>query len=365
MPLALGLLFLAGPAPPASARLRRVGAGVGVAAGLALIATVAVWGPGQWRRLDALRFEANGARLAARGDYAGAVKAFGRALAAEPRRIEALSQRAAAEAAMNRFDAALADIDAALRVAPQAIPLYVQRADIDRRRNAPAAAVADLDAALQRRPGEPEMLALRAQARLEAGDAKGAHDDLAEARARAPRDGLVQRVFAAYDVDVGDFDGALSQLNAALHENPRDAEAAFQRGRVWFYKDEPGLAFADFVRADDKPAFLYPALWAFLAEKRRRLDGAAALRERLAAAPGAWPAPVARMLLGDIGFEAGRAAAADDGQRCEADFYFAMSRLGLDGADVSAGRMRAAVKQCPTGFIEHEGAKAELLRLAR
>jgi len=366
LPLALGVLFLAGPAGPASVRLRRASAGIGLAAALALAASAAIWGPAQWRWLDALRFEANGARLAARGDYPGAIEAFGRALVAEPRRIQALSQRAAAEAAINRYDAALADLDAALRVAPQAIPLYVQRADIDRGRNAPAAAAADLDAALKRSPGAPELLALRAQARLEAGDAKGAHDDLMQARAEAPRDGLVQRILAAYDIDAGDFDGALGQLNAALHANPADADAGFQRGRVWLYKDEPALAFADFVRADGKAAFLYPALWAYLAETRLHAgDGPAHLRRRLAAAPADWPAPVAHMFLGDVSFEAARAAAHDDGQRCEADFYFAMSRLGRDDRQASADRMRAALKECPPGFIEYEGAKAELRQLSR
>ena len=323
LPLALGVLFMAGPAGPPSARLRRVSAGVGVAAALALVGAAVLWGPAEWRWLDALRFEANGARLAARGDYSGAVEAFGRALAAEPGRIQTLSQRAAAEAAMNRYPAALADLDAALRVAPQAIPLYVQRADIDRRRNAPAAAAADLDAALKRSPGAPELLALRAQARLEAGDAKAAHDDLVQARWEAPRDGLVQRVFAAYDIDAGDFDAALSQLNAALHADPADAEAVFQRGRVWLYKDEPALAFADFVRADDKAAFLYPALWAYLAETRLHSgDGPAHLRRRLAAAPAAWPAPVAHMFLGDIPFEAARAAAARRRRALRGGFLF-------------------------------------------
>ncbi len=237
---------------------------------------------------------------------------------------------------------------------------------IDRGRNAPAAAAADLDAALKRSPGAPELLALRAQARLEAGDAKGAHDDLMQARAEAPRDGLVQRILAAYDIDAGDFDGALGQLNAALHANPADADAGFQRGRVWLYKDEPALAFADFVRADGKAAFLYPALWAYLAETRLHAgDGPAHLRRRLAAAPADWPAPVAHMFLGDVSFEAARAAAHDDGQRCEADFYFAMSRLGRDDRQASADRMRAALKECPPGFIEYEGAKAELRQLSR
>jgi tetratricopeptide (TPR) repeat protein len=364
MPLALGVLYLAGPAPPPSGRLRRAGLGFGVAAALALVAAAWVWGPAQWRWLDALRFEARGARLAARGDYAGAVEAYGRALAVEPGRIEALSLRAGAETEMNRYDAALADLDAALRVEPQAITLYLQRAEVDRRRNAPGAAAADLEAALKRRPGDPEIMALRAQARLEAGDAKGAHDDLVEASRSAPHDGLTQRVFASYDVNAGDLDGALRELNAALHANPADSEAAFQRGRVWLYRGEPARAHADFLHADDKPAVLYPALWAFLADARLRRDGGADLRKRLAASPSAWPAPVARLLLGDIGFDAARAAAASDGERCEADFYFAMSRLAADGPDASAERLRAAVKECPSGFIEYEGAKAELRRMA-
>src|SRR6185437_14551929 len=47
-PLALGLLFLVGPAPPASPRLRRIGAGIGVAAALALVTAATLWGPAQW-----------------------------------------------------------------------------------------------------------------------------------------------------------------------------------------------------------------------------------------------------------------------------------------------------------------------------
>ena len=41
-----------------------------------------------------------------------------------------------------------------------------------------------------------------------------------------------------------------------------------------------------------------------------------------------------------------------------------MSRLGRDSRQASADRMRAAVKECPSGFIEYEGAKAELRQLS-
>jgi predicted Zn-dependent protease len=361
MPLALGLLFIAGPASrePAPRAARAA-----VAAGLVLVAAAAwVWGPGAWRRLEALRFEARAARLTARGDYKAAIDNYGWALAVEPGRIESLSQRAEAYAALKRYDAALADLDAALRMQPGVIALYVQRAEMDQRRNAPADAARDLDAALARKAGDSELLALRAQARLQAGDAKGARDDLVEASRKAPDDAVVRRVYAAWRVDSGDLDGALRELNADLHARPADSVAAFQRGRVWLYKGEPARARADFIRADVKPGFLYPALWRFLAEVQLKQDGAPALRARLAAAKAEWPAPVARMLMGEIDLAAARAAAADEGERCEADFYFAMSRLRADGPEANVARLAAALKECPTGFIEYEGAKAQLRRL--
>jgi tetratricopeptide (TPR) repeat protein len=361
MPFALGLLFVATSAP---AWRRRTTASAAAFAAIAMAAAAWSWGPPYWRQLNALRFEARAARSAASGDYARAIDAYGQALAVEPARIEALAQRAEAYAALNRFDAALADVDAALRTAPGNVALYVERADLDRRRNAPAAAATDLDAALQRRPGDAELLAQRAQARLEAGDAAGAHADLAEASRKAPDNAVVRRAVAASGVDAGDFDSALRELNATLHANPADATAAFQRGRVWLYKLEPARARADFIRADDSPAFLYPALWRFLAEARLGGDAKANLRKRLAASPKKWPAPVARMLMGDIGVGDARAVAADDGERCEADFYFAMSRLSEDSFGESAERLRAVVPECPPGFIEYEGAKAELRRIA-
>jgi len=367
MPLALGVMFIAAPAPrapPAASRRPRAWAGAGVAAALAVAAAAWTWAPAQWRLLNALRFEARGARFVAHADYGRAIEAYGEALAIEPGRVEVLSKRAEAFAASNRYDSALADLDAALRAAPGTLALYVQRAELNRRRDDPGAAARDLDAALQRKPGDPELLALRAQARLGAGDAQGADDDLAEARGKAPGAAVVRHVSAASEVAAGDLDAALRDLNAALHDNAADAEAAFQRGRVWLYKREAERARDDFIRADTAPPSLYPALWRFLAEARLRRDGGPELRRRLVTAPEKWPAPVARMLLGELSSEAARAAAADKGERCEADFYFAMSRLSDDPAETGAARLRAVVEECPTAFIEREGAKAELRRLA-
>ena len=368
LPLALGVLFIAAPTAPTapiSPRTRRALAGVGLAASLALATAALVWGPAEWRWLIALRFEALGARTAAAGDYERAIDSYTRALEVAPGRIEILALRAAAYAAENRYGPALADLDKALAVSPSNVALYMQRANVDRLRNDPKTGVADLDAALKIKSGDPELLAMRGQARLEAGDAKGAYDDLAAASAKAPDNALVRRAFATWDVDAGDLDAGLRDLNARLHVDPADSEAAFQRGRVWLYKGEAKRARDDFTRADRDPGSLYPALWRFLAQARLAEDGTADLARRLAAAPAKWPAPVARLLIGRLDLPAARAAASNDGERCEADFYFAASRLALDASDESASRLHAVLAECPAGFIEHEGAKAELRRLAR
>jgi predicted Zn-dependent protease len=307
-----------------------------------------------------MRLESRAAQLAAAGDDRGAMQALNHALEGAPDDIGLLSRRAVVFVRLKRFDAALADVDAALRVAPDLIELRKQRADIDRQRNDPAAVIADLDAAQRLKPGDPEILAMRAQARIDVGDPQAAYADLDAASRLAPDDPVVRRVFAAWDVDAGDFDAALKDLNARLHADPNDGEAAFQRGRVWLYKGEPARALADFNRADREPQFLYPALWRYLARAALKQEGGAELLARLSRAPPTWPTPVARMWLGLIDLEAARTAAADPSEVCEADFYFAELRLARYGFNEAEPGLRAALRECPTGFIEYEAAKAEL-----
>jgi predicted Zn-dependent protease len=359
LPFAVGAL--SAPAwRPLSRRGRRVAAGAALAALVLAAVAAGVWGPMAWRKLDAARQQSLGARYAAAGDFAEAEQALNRAVAEAPGDAEPLAQRAAAYASARRYEAALADIDAALRLSPTAA-LYAQRADVDRRRNAPEAALADLNAALALAPDDPALPPLRAQAELETGDSKGAYDDLAEASRRTPGAPLVRMILADWDVNAGDLDGALRELNARLHDAPDDMEATFRRGRVWLYKGEFARADADLARAAGSD--LYPALWRFLAQTRLHAAAGPDLRKSLESASG-WPAPVARMLLGDIDPAAARRQAGDEGERCEADFYFAASRLGLDASETSAERLRAAMAECPTSFVEYEGAKEMLRRLA-
>lgn len=326
-PFALGVMSR----PEGAAFSRRQLATAAALAVCAASVATGVWGPAGWRRLDVTRAQSQGAQLYAQRDFERAAGAYGRAVEIMPGNAEPLAQRAAANAAARRYGDALADLDAALT----------------------------FDAA------NPQWLAQRAQARLETGDSDGAALDLAQARRLAPNDPGIMRMTALRDVDKGDWDAALRQLNARLHDDPGDRLATFQRGRVWFYKGEYARARDDFAAILVADPALYSALWHALAQRLLHESAGDALKARLDGAPPAWPSPVARMLLAAGPRNDARALAANDEERCQADFYFALSRLGVDPSDLTAERLHAVPGECPTRVIEFEGAKAELRRLAR
>ena len=84
---------------------------------------------------------------------------------------------------------------------------------------------------------------------------------------------------------------------------------------------------------------------------------------------GDWPAPVVGLYLGATTPEAVQSAAADlnpvrqRDQRCEANFYVAHWHVLRGARDAAAQLLREAQSGCPSTFIEHEGAVAELRRL--
>ena len=82
-----------------------------------------------------------------------------------------------------------------------------------------------------------------------------------------------------------------------------------------------------------------------------------------------WPAPVVRLIRGDIGLEATIAAASDPDpdkakeQLCEARFYGAQARLANGAKDEAAPLFRQAVADCPQFSTERAAATAELRAL--
>jgi len=118
------------------------------------------------------------------------------------------------------------------------------------------------------------------------------------------------------------------------------------------------------------PTDIYSVLWLHLARHRAGQDDRAELvanAEKLDQSQ--WPWPVVAYYLGTLDpAQLGTAAAAPESpqarkeQTCEANFY--LGAAPAKGATVEAQRrLRAAVAECPKGFIEYSAAKLELKRL--
>jgi lipoprotein NlpI len=167
----------------------------------------------------------------------------------------------------------------------------------------------------------------------------------------------------------GDLDHAIADYSEAIRLAPKLTDAYFSRGRAYLYGGSLARAQDEFKQAKElNPKFAYLALWLDIAERRgglpSHLEQAAKQFDMTA-----WPAPVVRLLLGEL-TPAETLAAADDNdparkqnQVCEVNFYAAELAL-LQNAKAEALRLfRLADDSCPKYFIEREGARAELRAL--
>jgi lipoprotein NlpI len=118
------------------------------------------------------------------------------------------------------------------------------------------------------------------------------------------------------------------------------------------------------------PTFAYPTLW------RAVLDARTGAPNRAKEMSGrfdakAWPAPVFRFLAGELTQDELVAAVADPdpwtrrGQVCEANFYGGEPALARGNKEEAMRLFGLARADCPSSFIELEGAQVELARLYR
>ena len=101
-----------------------------------------------------------------------------------------------------------------------------------------------------------------------------------------------------------------------------------------------------------------------LARQRDGQNGAAELQTNAARLkPSDWPYPVIELLLGKRTPDELLAAAANDDQRCEAQFYGGEWLLINGDRDGAAAALQTAANSCPKDTLEYEGAVAELKRM--
>ncbi|HZN23735.1 MAG TPA: tetratricopeptide repeat protein [Burkholderiales bacterium] len=231
-------------------------------------------------------------------------------------------------------------------------------------------AIADFTVAVELEPKFASAYYNRALSRSEKGDADLAIADYDTALQLAPKDWKAHVGRAVEWTVKGEYKHALADYEAVIRLEPQTLTGYFGRGRVRFYVGEFTSAASDFARAYQIEPGMYTALWLFLARKRADIAGEKTLaQEAGTTGTGRWPAPVIGLFLGVNNPEAVQKAATDlnvrrqRDQRCEANFYIAQWHILRGARDAAAPLLNDARASCPSSFIEHEGAVAELRRL--
>lgn len=364
--LSAGAMLIAFP-PRRSHPLSRAAVAGWLAVGAVCMALTGVaawrWGAGPLRDLRVARDLAEGAQARADGKLERARKAFEAALELNPHSGPAHAGRAQVENAMMQFNDAVGDMDSALDEEPNNVGYLLMRIDILKNLHRERDALADVDRAIKLAPREAGLWSSRAEIDHELGIDADANRDIARAYQYGADNQNVLRVRGELFLDEGDFDQAEKALDDATAHDPTDVSVRFARGRLRYYRENFAGAVEDLTFVEQRDNDLYPSLWLFLARARLGLGVGEGFVRHIKGIEGRWPAPVGRRFLGEISAEAMRAAAANDDQRCEADFYEAAFDRPSTPAEQTLAAMRKVYAECPAGYVEREGAFAAIRKL--
>jgi tetratricopeptide (TPR) repeat protein/mono/diheme cytochrome c family protein len=194
---------------------------------------------------------AQGDALLAKGDAAGAVKAYAEALALDPDSVEAHVGRGDARRAQRDFEAAVADYSAALGLDPRSTVALNNRGLAQIRRGDHEAAIADFTAALRLDPKLAVAYHNRASAHFARGDTERALADYTEAIRLDPRSARFFNNRGFVHFDRGDDDRAIADYDQALRLDPEFAVAYNNRGLAQSRKGRLDQAIADFTKTID------------------------------------------------------------------------------------------------------------------
>jgi tetratricopeptide (TPR) repeat protein len=301
------------------------------------------------------------------------------------------------------FDAAIADYTEVIRLTPTNEFAYLERGRAYCNKGEFDRAIADYDHVIELNPRSERAYGGRGDARLRNGDLDRAIADFDKAIALNPKDAnaFVYRsaVFRAKD----DLDRAMADCVQAIEIAPKHKLAYFCRGYVYKAAGEVARAIADFDRAieldakdasayrvrgivyfqsgaflkalDDfeqslrfNPQQAYAALWRDLAAGRASQPSM--LKEEISRLDMTkWPAPLVRLMAGEISTEALFAATDDSNaaikknRLCEANFFAGELAVRRNEKEEAARLLRLAVADCPKTFFEWQAARVELKAL--
>ena len=342
----------------------------------------------------------NGVSLEASGEHAEAAAAFGRALQIDPANKEAAVQRALSVVQVGDNGKSEAALTEAIALDPGNLLLFADRAWVRYRQGRLADAIADYDQAAAIGPDEAAVLNNRGAVYEQAGDCTKAVADYTHALEHSPgflpalrnrahcfeRMGAYAKAIvddtAALDagkdgtddlhaqlytdrgwhhVENSDDALAIEDLQQALRLAPLMQRARMSLGFAEFDTGQFGAAAATLEVSLQPIPSPYGLLFWHLARARAGNADLQALASRRTVLPGQdWPRTVIDMFLGSETPEAVLAAAQTDQQRCEAAFYIGELDILQHRRDAAAEQLARSLSICPTFYIEHQAAKAEL-----
>jgi lipoprotein NlpI len=168
----------------------------------------------------------------------------------------------------------------------------------------------------------------------------------------------------------GEYDAALHDYDRALALKPDLAIALKNRGRAHFYLgnfDQSARDLAAGLRYDSTNGFV--VVWLHMARELQGVPDAALATNVARLDPAKWPAPVARLYLGESSIAAlDSTAEVGDAQalrvqRCGAAFYVGVMQVWKKELPEARTRLERARAICPHDWSEYQGAVAELGRI--
>ena len=347
--------------------------------------------------------------FAAQGHHAAAVNAYDSALQIDPTDAQAELGRALSHVALRDGTKALAGFSRVLKLEPGNVLASAARASILVSLGRNREALYEYDRALTQHPGDPAILSDRALLFETMGDRRQAIEDFTAVLAHAPYSGLALvgrgRQYAALGdteaalrdfasvlgnagapaadkaaaymarghlfVGMGVYDSAVSDFTRAATDGRWQGQALRAAGFAQFYAGAfaaSAEALALSLREQPQP---YALLFWHVAGLRAGTADAAAFRtQAIWPRPGAspieqrpWPFTIMQLFLGDITPDALAAAAATEGQRCEAAFYTGEWHVVQARPAAALVSFTAAAASCPHSFVEYPAAITELARL--
>jgi len=160
-----------------------------------------------------------------RGDFAGAIEDYGRALERRPGDPDIWTNRGTASRALGRFAEALADFDRALAINPRHASALLNRAAIHVLNRDLARALVDYDRALTTGALRSVALRQRGFTYLQLGRFAEAREDLDAALRQDPADAMAYVVRCALRHRMGEREGAMRDAETAIGIDPDLADA--------------------------------------------------------------------------------------------------------------------------------------------